>query len=151
MKDKDRIKERLNNEKERAEDKLRETELLYRALFKQFPDGILIIDAQGNFIEFNEAAYRKLGYSREEFVKLSISDINPFQSPKEFQANMKKVLDNGSAEFDVKHRTKGGDIRNVHVITQLMVLSDRTVFHTIWRDITERKRAEASRQESEAQ
>ncbi|HSB32694.1 MAG TPA: PAS domain S-box protein, partial [Candidatus Sulfobium mesophilum] len=151
MKDKDRIKERLNDEKERAEDKLRETELLYRTLFKQFPDGILIIDAQGNFIEFNEAAHRQLGYSREEFEKLRISDINPFQSPEEARASMKKVLDNGSAEFDVNHRTKGGEIRNVHVITQLMVLSDRTVFHTIWRDITERKRAEVSRQESEAQ
>ncbi len=151
MKNKDRIKERLNNEKERAEDKLRETELLYRTLFKQFPDGILIIDAQGNFIEFNEAAHRQLGYSREEFEKLRISDINPSQSSEEAQASMRKVLDNGSAEFDVNHRTKVGEIRNVHVITQLMVLSDRTVYHTIWRDITERKRAEASRQESEAQ
>jgi two-component system cell cycle sensor histidine kinase/response regulator CckA len=151
MKGKDQIKEQLENEKQKTEEKLRETELLYRNLFKQFPDGILTIDAQGNFIEFNEAAHRQLGYSREEFESLHLSDVNPFQSPEEVQASMKKVLDNGSAEFDVKHRTKGGEIRNVHVITQLMVLSDRSVFHTIWRDITEHKRAEASRQESEAQ
>jgi PAS domain S-box-containing protein len=151
MKDKDHTKEQLNDEKQKAEDKLRETELLYRTLFKQFPDGILIIDTQGNFLEFNEAAHRQLGYSREEFERLSISDVDPFKSPEEVQASIKKVLDNGSAEFDVKHKTKEGEIRNVHVITQLMVLSSRTVFHTIWRDITERKRAEASRQESEEQ
>jgi two-component system cell cycle sensor histidine kinase/response regulator CckA len=151
MKDKDRIQEQLNNEMKKAEDKLRETVLLYRTLFKQFPDGILIIDTQGNFIEFNEAAHRQLGYSREEFERLLISDVEPFQSPEEVQASIKEVLDNGSAEFDAKHRTKGGEIRDVHVITQLMVLSGRTVFHTIWRDITERKRAETSRLESEAQ
>ncbi|HTP03669.1 MAG TPA: PAS domain S-box protein [Nitrospirota bacterium] len=151
MHDKDQTKEQLNGENQKNEDKLRETELLYRTLLKQFPDGILIIDAQGNFLEFNEAAHRQLGYSREEFERLRISDVNPFQSPEEVQASMKKVLDNESAEFDVKHRTKGGEIRHVHVIAHAMTLSNRTVFHTIWRDITERKRAEASRQESEEQ
>jgi two-component system cell cycle sensor histidine kinase/response regulator CckA len=151
MKDKDQTKEQLNDEKQKAEDKLRDTELLYHTLLKQYPDGILVIDTQGNFLEFNEAAHRQLGYSGKEFERLRISDVNPFQSPEEVQASMKKVLDSGSAEFDVKHRTKGGEIRDVHVITQVVVLSNRTVFHTIWRDITERKRVEASRQESEEQ
>ena len=151
MKDKDQIKEQLTDEKQKVENKLRETELLYRTLFKQFPDGILIIDTEGNFVEFNEAAHRQLGYSREDFEKLRISDVDPFKSPEEIRASMEKVLNEGSTEYDAKHRTKGGEVRDVHVITQLMILSNRTVFHTIWRDITERKRAEASRQESEEQ
>jgi PAS domain S-box-containing protein len=141
-------KKQAKDERQDAEEKLREAELLYHTLFNQSPDGILIIDTNGNFIDFNEAAHRQLGYSREEFERLRISDIDPFQSPEEVQASIKKVMDNGSTEFEVKHRTKGGEIRDVFVITQVMSLSGRTVFHTIWRDITERKHAEKSLNES---
>jgi PAS domain-containing protein len=43
----------------------------------------------------------------------------------------------------------GGEIRNVNVITQLMVLSGRTVFHTIWRDAAAHKRTDEAKRESE--
>jgi two-component system, cell cycle sensor histidine kinase and response regulator CckA len=143
MKNNDKLNKPLNNnEKQTAEDKLREAEQLYHSLFNQSPDGILIIDTKGTIVEFNEAAYRQLGYSREEFKGLHLSDIDPYQSLEEIQASIKKVIDTGSDEFEVKHKTKTGDIRDVHVITQLMALSGRPVFHTIWRDITDHKRAD---------
>jgi PAS domain S-box-containing protein len=147
MKTKDKIKKQLNDER-KAQGKIRESELLYRALFKQSPDGILIIDNHGDFIDFNETAHRQLGYSRGEFKTLHLSDIDPFQSPEEIQASIKHVLDTGNAEFDVRHRTKRGEIRDVHVITQTIDLSGQ-VFYTIWRDITERKHAEKKLRESE--
>ncbi len=143
--DKEKIQYPLDNGKQKAEDKLRETELLYRTVFRQSPDGILIIDTNGNFIEFNEAAHRQLGYSREEFEKLRLSDIDAFEGPEEVLASIDDVLEKGSAEFEVRHRTKEGEIRDVRVTTQLVVLSGRSFFHTIWRDITERKRAEEER------
>ena len=124
MKNNDKLNKPLNNnEKQTAEDKLREAEQLYHSLFNQSPDGILIIDTKGTIVEFNEAAYRQLGYSREEFKGLHLSDIDPYQSIEEIQASIKKVIDTGSDEFEVKHKTKTGDIRDVHVITQLMALS----------------------------
>ncbi len=130
------------NERQKTNDKLYEAEQFCRTVFEQSPDGILVIDMNGNFIEFNEATHRQLGYSREEFERLRISDIDPIQSPEEIQANIKEVLDRGRAEFEVKHRAKGGEIRDVHVITQAFVLAGRTFFHTIWRDVTEYRRAE---------
>ncbi len=124
------------------EHNLQEAEVRYRTVFDQSPDGILIMDDKGNFIEFNEAAHSQLGYSREEFAKLGIADIDPVESPEEIQGSLDCLLDKGKAEFDVRHITKDGEVRDVHVITQVMVLSGQTVFHTIWRDITEHKRAE---------
>ncbi len=121
---------------------IHEAELLYRTLFNQSPDGILIIDAEGRFIEFNEEAHRQLGYSREEFRALRISDIDPFQTPAEVQASIQKVRETGSAEFEVRHRTKGGEIRDVYVSTQPLTVSGRSVFYTIWRDITQHKQAD---------
>ncbi|HJW29948.1 MAG TPA: PAS domain S-box protein, partial [Saprospiraceae bacterium] len=142
MKNTDKIKKKPMKEKPKTVTMLYEAEQFCRTVFEQSPDGILVIGTDGNFIEFNEAAHRQLGYSREEFGRLHISDIDPIQTPKEVQATIKEVLDKGRAELEVKHRTKEGKIRDVHVITQVFVLSGRTFFHTIWRDVTEYRRAE---------
>jgi PAS domain S-box-containing protein len=114
----------------------------YHFLFNQSPDGIVIMSPDGTFIDFNEAAHRQLGYTRDEFAKLHLSNIDPFQTPEEIQDSVKNVLEKGRDEFEVRHRTAAGEIRDVHVITQSMALSGRTVFHSIWRDVTERKCAE---------
>jgi diguanylate cyclase (GGDEF)-like protein/PAS domain S-box-containing protein len=118
-----------------------EAALRYRVLFDQSPDGILIVDMEGNIVEFNEAAHRQRGYSREEFAKLSIKDVEAYETPAEIEASIRDVLKKGRAEFEVAHRTRSGEIRNVLVITQPMILKGRTVFHTIWRDVTAEKRA----------
>jgi PAS domain S-box-containing protein len=117
-------------------------ELLYRAMFDQSPDGILVIDVKGKIIDFNEAAHVQLGYSRDEFALLSLSDIDPYETPEEIQASIEEVLKKGKADFEVRHKTKSGEIRNVYVITQVIAVRDRMVFQTIWRDITERKQTE---------
>ncbi len=121
--------------------KLQETELRYRAIFDQSPYGIVLIDSEGNITDFNETAHRELGYTREEFARLRIADIDPFQGPEEIHASIKEVLSKGSAEFEVRHRTKSGEIRDVHVITRVLNLSGNNVFQTIWHDVTEQKKA----------
>ena len=139
----------MESNKHQTVHKILESDLLYRTIFHQSPDGILIIDTDGAFIEFNQAAHRDLGYTREEFKKLRISDIDPIQDPDEIRANIDKIIRTGSAEFEVKHRTKNGTIRDVHVITQLIELSGETYFHTIWRNVTERRQNENALRESE--
>jgi len=116
-----------------------EAELRYGALFEQSPDGILIIDAEGKILDFNKAAHTDLGYTREEFAKLKISDIDPLESPEEIRAHIQKTIGQIKAQFEVTHRTKSGQLRNVLVITQAIVLSGQPVLHTIWRDITDQK------------
>jgi PAS domain S-box-containing protein len=117
-------------------------ELLYRAMFEQSPDGILIIDVRGKIIDFNEATHLQLGYSRDEFARLSLADIDPYETPAEIRASIEEVLRKGKAAFEVKHKTKSGGIRDVYVITKVIALRDTMVFQTIWRDITERKQTE---------
>jgi PAS domain S-box-containing protein len=119
-----------------------EAEQRFRAIFEQSPYGIVIIDTDGKFIEFNEAAHRDCGYTRDEFAKLSITDIDPTQSPKQIRDSMRKILKKGEAAFEVRHRTKEGGIRDVHVITRVVNLSGKRVFQAIWQDITERKQVD---------
>jgi len=119
-----------------------EEEGRYRIVFERAPFGILLIDSTGALLEFNEAAHSQLGYSREEFAKLRLADVDPYETPEQIRESMARVLKDGEAEFQVKHVTKHGEIRDVHVITTAMRLGGTTVFQTIWQDITERKQAE---------
>ena len=127
-----------------------EAELRYSAVFEQSPDGILIIDAEGKILDFNKAAHTDLGYTRKEFAKFSVSDIDPVESPEEIRAHIQKTIKEKKAEFEVTHRTKSGQLRNVLVITQAIILSGSTVLHAIWRDITDQKAVEKALLESEA-
>lgn len=115
---------------------------LYRILFDQCPYGIVVSDTQGKILDFNEIAHRNLGYTREEFSNLSLADIDPAGAPAELQALIELILSKGGAEFDVKHMTRQGKIKDVHVIARPLVLSGQTLVHSIWHDITEKKIAE---------
>jgi PAS domain S-box-containing protein len=56
------------SEKKQTEQKKKETEQRYHAMFNQSPLGILIVDPQTmGFVEFNDVAHQQLGYTREEF------------------------------------------------------------------------------------
>lgn len=127
---------------EKPRDSLVEAQLLYQTIFEQSPDGILLIDTAGAILEFNEAAYRQLGYSRDEFAKLRLSDIDATQSPEEIQSVIRKQMEDGYAEFDAIHLTKNGVQRDTHIISKNLNLSGRLLFHTIWQDITDRREAE---------
>jgi PAS domain S-box-containing protein len=123
-------------------DMLNDIEQKYQALFEQSPYGILLIDTEGKILDFNERSYLDLGYTREEFANITIADIDPDESALDVKARISQILEKGSAEFETRHLTKQGKIRNVHNITKVVVLSGQTLLHAIWRDITERKQAE---------
>ncbi|MCK9195563.1 MAG: PAS domain S-box protein [Syntrophales bacterium] len=127
---------------ERTDD-LRDTETRYRMLFEHSPDGILIVDpTTARPLEFNETAHRQLGYSREEFSGLSIFDLEVAETPEETRSHITQVISARRADFETRQRTRQGEIRNVHVSAQIIEILGCPVYHCVWRDITDRKRAE---------
>ncbi len=129
--------------RKQAEQAFQDAETRYRLLFEHSPDGIVIINpVTAQFQEFNETAHRQLGYSREEFSRLSISDVEMDETPERIQAHITKVIQEGRDDFETRHRTKQGEIRNIRVTAQLTETLGKTVYHCIWRDITEQKRME---------
>ncbi|MFQ5829465.1 MAG: PAS domain S-box protein [Candidatus Methylomirabilia bacterium] len=128
-------------QRKQAEEKLRDEEARYRALFEQSPDGVAIIDPESTLpIEFNRTAHRQLGYSREEFAKLRVLDYEAIETSEETGAHIEKVLSKGRDDFETKHRAKEGELRDVLVSVQVITMSGRDVLHCVFRDITEQKR-----------
>jgi len=114
-----------------------------QVLFEQSPDGVLIIDPKtAGFIEFNTAAHQQLGYTRDEFAKLAIPDIEALETLEETKKTIAGVLRNGRADFETIQRTKQGDLRYVRVTAQIVDIKGDPVYHCVWRDTTERKLVE---------
>ncbi len=127
----------------------------YQEMFASSPDGILLIDPETQrVIEFNDAACRQLGYTREEFADLRIADFEAAETPEQAHARMQALLRDGRAEFgraefETKQRTKTGEIREMHVWAKTLDLAGRAVFYGIVRDITAQKQVERALRDSQ--
>ena len=131
-------------------ERLRLSEARYRAFFEEGPDGVVILDPEtGKIVEFNDKACAQLGYSRDEFQGLCLSEIDAIESAEEANQHIQKVLRNGRDDFETRHITKDGKIRWVHVTAQTVFADNECIYHCIWRDITERKFMEIALKESE--
>ena len=80
-------------------------------------------------VEFNDTAHTQLGYSREEFSKLHISDFEAKKTADEIRAHSARMLREGEGEFETEHRTKNGEIRNVLVNTRAVELAGKTFLY----------------------
>lgn len=137
-----RVAERTD-ELVRANAELSLAEKRYRTIFNESPDGVVLFDPQtSEVVEFNDVAPRQLGYGRDEFAHLSISDYEVWDSPEEIQQRMRAVFLQERLTFETEHRTKTGEIRNVAILAQVLVLGSRRYVYVIYRDITELRQAQ---------
>jgi PAS domain S-box-containing protein len=123
----------------------------FHALFDTIPLSVALIDVQTmEFLQFNDAAAENLGYTREEFAKLTVNDIETFYSPDQLRNVVDERFSAGSlVVLETKHRTKSGAVRNVVVYYRIMTVDGRRVSHCVWDDVTEMKAAEAVLLQSE--
>lgn len=130
-------------ERRQTELALRESENRYRAIFEQAGDAIALIDAiTGSVVEFNENAYRNMGYTREEFSELNLLDLDIYTTPEELAGMGRKVLEEGISQFETKHRRRDGELRDMLVSARAVRFSGQDYFLCMSHDTTEFRRLE---------
>ncbi|MFC1634050.1 PAS domain S-box protein [Planctomycetota bacterium] len=122
---------------------LKESEERYRAIFEQAIDSMLLLDPETGQIQvFNDKTFENLGYTRQELKKLNLKDIEAVESPSQISTHMQQVIKKGADTFETKQKKRNGQIRDVLVSAKIISVHGRKLIQSIWRDITERKKAE---------
>jgi PAS domain S-box-containing protein len=122
-----------------ARRELLDSEERYHMLFDRHPVPMWVFDSDTlRFLDVNEAAVARYGYSREEFLSMTIKDIRPEEDVDE----LVKVLSTENRVSTWRHRTKDGRVFHVEVISREIRLHGVSSRLIIANDVSERMRVE---------
>jgi PAS domain S-box-containing protein len=150
-----RIKKLLDKtlqETEKIREELSQSEIKYQNLFEGSHDATFIMDAKGGHIEANKKASELLGYTLDEFRKLSFREIIVPSAVPDSEQKLEMMLRGENTPIYEKNlRAKDGRIIPVEIsVSGVRNSSGRIAnIQSIVRDITERKKAEQALRESE--
>lgn len=137
-------RQQLIKEREQMQETVRESEERYRRLFESNPHPMWVFDGKTfSFLAVNDAAVHHYGYSREEFLGMTLEDVG---LPDEAQRlkNMLSDPDAASARPEVwKHRKKDGTIIDVEVVSHPILFGQKQARFVLITDITARRKLEA--------
>src|SRR5579859_2484667 len=133
------------------EHQVRESEKQYRGLFQSNPHPMWVYDIDTlRFLAVNDTAVARYGFSREEFLAMTIKDIRPEKDLDRLLAHVAKPLPTVNQPESWQHRTKSGARIDVEIASHDLVLEGRPARIVVAYNITERRRAEEALLESES-
>ena len=131
------------NERKQAEESLRCSEERYRLLFENNPQPMWVNDLETlAILAVNEAAINHYGYSREEFLAMTIADIRPATDIPALLENMAQVTPGLNKKGVWRHCKKDGSLIEVEITTYSLTFVGRQAQLVLANDVTERRRAE---------
>ena len=134
-----------------SEQVARVSERNYRMLFEGHPQPMWLYDVDTlSFLEVNNSAVERYGYSREEFLSMTIKDIRPAQ-------DIPKFLELNAEPLPITDRTgpwryllKDGSIIQVLVTSNAVTFGDHNARVVLAEDLTESQRLERELAQSHA-
>ncbi len=123
-------------QRKQAEQALRESEERYRLLFESNPHPMWVYDLETlAFLAVNEAAINHYGYTREEFLAMTILDIRPTE---ELTVPARRAEETATW----RHQKKDGSVIDVEITSHKLIFVGRPAELVLANDSTERKRLE---------
>jgi hypothetical protein len=135
-----------------AAEALRESERIYKELFENNPNPMWVYDRDTlRFLAVNNVAVSHYGYSREEFLGMTIENIRPPADVPALRESVRDVPGTIRRVGTWKHLRKSGEVIDAEITTHDLEFGGRPARLVLATDVTERKRAEAERDTLEKQ
>jgi len=126
-----------------AECKLRDSEERYRALVMQSSECLILHDPGGRIHDVNARACATYGYSRDELLRMKVSDLDPDYEDRADDGRFYELMVPGEPlQFEARQRSKSGREFPVEVRLSLVEIGGQHMIQGLCRDITERRRLE---------
>jgi PAS domain S-box-containing protein len=131
----------------RREEALRQSEVRYRTLFDSHPHPLWVYDLDTlAFLAVNDAAVAHYGYSREEFLAMTIRDIRPPEDLPALAENLSTLSPGFDRADPWRHQTKDGTLIDVEITSHSLRFDGRPARLVLAQDITARTQAQAERE-----
>lgn len=143
-------KVKLYREKEIVTQKIQASEERYRLLFDNTPLPAIVFDRKTlAILAVNDFAVKHYGYAREEFLRMTLNELDAFEGASEEIVVSEFCDDRGLIRnIPARHTKKDGTIIDVEVNCHDITFQDRDARFVIVQDITDRRLAEKEREEN---
>ncbi len=132
-------------ERKRSEEALRDSEKKYHHLFENLVDAAFLADAEtGLIVETNRQGEELLGRTRGEIIGMHQSDLHPPDTAEHYKQVFAEHVQKGrTVDTEVVVARKDGTVVPVQISATVMTIGEHRFMLGLFRDITERKQAEA--------
>jgi diguanylate cyclase (GGDEF)-like protein/PAS domain S-box-containing protein len=136
--------------RKQVEEVLKESEQKFRTIFDKASDGMFVMDLEARkFLMCNAMCSQMLGYEKEEFLNLEISDIHPPDDlPLIFEEIAKFMKGEEGVRHDLRFRRKDGSFFFSDLSPSLITLDGRKFILVVYNDITDRKKIEEEKRQA---
>jgi len=138
-------------DRKRAEEETQRERAFFDRLVESAPEGIAITDTQGRVMRANTEFVRMFGYGADEVVGQCLDDlVVPPARQEEARALTASVTQGSEIFLDTVRRRKDGTLVDVSlIVAPILVAGKLEAGYGIYRDITDRKQAEAQFRQSQ--
>ncbi len=128
----------------RTEEALLQSALEFHTLFDTANDAMFISDREGHLLEVNQVACDRLGYPRDQLVRMTVEDIDSPAFASQQTARLERLIQGGQSLYESVHIARGGAELPVELSCCLFEYRGNPAVLCVARDIRERKRLEAA-------
>ena len=124
----------------------------YRELFESSPRPMWVYDVETlRFLTVNESAVRAYGYSRDEFLAMTIADVRPLEDVPAMTRMVRAMGAGFNPSGFWRHRRRDGSLMDVEITSHSIDFGGRPARLVLVSDVTAQRAAEAALQASEAE